>query len=77
MDRAKATEPFYRTTYELIERHRCGEHRASFHDLSGIFAEVREPVFVDWCHLGETGNEIVAKRIAQDVIPLLSRKHPR
>jgi lysophospholipase L1-like esterase len=43
----------------------------SFHDLSLVFADVREPVFIDWCHLGESGNEIVAKKMAQNVLGLM------
>ncbi|MEM8932655.1 MAG: SGNH/GDSL hydrolase family protein, partial [Acidobacteriota bacterium] len=33
------------------------------HDLSRLFADRAEPLFVDWCHLGETGNQLVAERI--------------
>lgn len=43
----------------------------SFHDLSLSFADVGEPVYVDWCHLGESGNAIIAKRVAKDVLGLI------
>ena len=45
----------------------------SFADLGPIFADVREPVFVDWCHLGESGNETIARRMAADVVAVMAR----
>jgi len=46
----------------------------SFADLGPIFADVREPVFVDWCHLGESGNETIARRMAADVVAVMARE---
>lgn len=40
---------------------------ARFHDLSRIFEDRKEPVFVDWWHLNEEGNEVIALRMAEDV----------
>ena len=45
----------------------------SFADLGPIFADVRDPVFVDWCHLGESGNETIARRMAADVVAVMAR----
>ena len=47
----------------------CGE--AAAHDLSDIFATVPEPLFIDWCHLGEAGNDLIAARMVTDALPLL------
>ncbi|MHC4945234.1 MAG: SGNH/GDSL hydrolase family protein [Planctomycetota bacterium] len=38
-----------------------------FHDLSYFFQSVEEPLFIDWCHVAEKGNEMLADRIAADV----------
>jgi hypothetical protein len=38
-----------------------------FFDISTMFADVPEPLFVDHCHLGETGNGRVADRLFADV----------
>ena len=46
----------------------------SFADLGPIVANVREPVFVDWCHLGELGNETIARRMAADVVAVMTRE---
>ena len=65
-------EQFVHRTYEVIRQSRLAERREnSFHDLSLVFTDVWEPVYVDWCHLGESGNEIIAKRMASDVLDLL------
>ena len=37
-----------------------------FHDASGIFGAVPEPVFADeCCHLNQTGNRLLAKDVAE------------
>ena len=43
-------------------------------DLSDLFAQDAEPRYIDFCHLGETGNEIVGTRIAADAAPLVIRQ---
>lgn len=41
---------------------------ASFIDISKVFDSHNETVFIDWCHLGENGNEIIANRIGETII---------
>lgn len=66
-------EQFVHRTYEVIRQSGLAERReSSFYDLSRVFAEVREPVYVDWCHLGESGNELIAQRMASAVLALIS-----
>ena len=43
-------------------------HGSMLHDLSQAFSDWRDPVYVDWMHLGETGNAVVARRIAGDIL---------
>jgi len=50
----------------------AAEQEGVFHDLSSIFAEVLQPVFLDWCHLSEWGNEVVAERMAADAAHLFN-----
>ena len=40
----------------------------SFNDISNIFDNHNETVFIDWAHLGENGNEIVANEIGEIII---------
>lgn len=38
-----------------------------FIDLSGMFAADEAPIFIDWCHVGETGSRRVADLISKDL----------
>jgi hypothetical protein len=42
----------------------------SFHDISGVFRGDPRPYFIDNTHLTGTGNEVVARRMLQDIVPL-------
>ncbi len=48
--------------------------RPAFHDISDTFRHTDEAVFADFCHLSEHGNDVLARRIAEDVPPLLQQK---
>lgn len=48
-----------------------------YFDISDIFEDEKEPVFIDYCHVSEYGNSVIAKRIKQDIISILeSEKEP-
>ncbi len=65
-------QPFFDLTYGSLKQQAITSDAASgFHDLSRLFADKAEPLFVDWCHLGETGNAYVADQIAADALPIL------
>ena len=63
---------FYLDCYEQCRERLAGV--ADFHDLSGIFAAETAPRFLDFCHLGEPGNEALADRIAPDVARCLASR---
>jgi hypothetical protein len=46
------------------------EREYHFSDLSLLFSERREALFIDWCHVGEAGNEAIAKRMTEDILRL-------
>jgi len=55
---------------KLIERGRkLQDFGVGFHDLSGIFAEVSESLYIDnCCHFNERGNQILAEAIAAAIL---------
>lgn len=44
---------------------------SNFTDLSNIFKDYKEPLYVDEFHLGEKGNELIARYMVQDIVKLL------
>jgi len=66
-------EPFYgEVNARLREGKFEAEHDGAFHDLTGIFSDASRPVYIDWCHVSEWGNGLVAERMAADVAGLLA-----
>jgi hypothetical protein len=68
-------ELFFLKTYALVQQS-TGTHEmdSQVRDLSKIFSDVRVPLYVDWCHLAELGNSLIAKRMASDVFSVLGAK---
>jgi hypothetical protein len=50
--------------------------RADFVFLGHLFDNVKEPIYIDWAHLGPRGNEIIASAIADRLLPLLPKSAP-
>jgi lysophospholipase L1-like esterase len=65
---------FFEKTYQAVRNSELERsHTGMFHDLSRMFADTADPIFVDWCHIGETGNAAIAERMMVDVLPLVQK----
>ena len=42
-----------------------------YYDISDIFKDEKKPVFIDYCHISEYGNSVIAKRMVKDIISVL------
>lgn len=70
---AQTIEPFFRKTYDLMQQSALVARREpSVRDLSLLLTDVPHPMYLDWCHLGEAGNKLIAQRMAQDVVEVSS-----
>jgi len=68
-------ELFFLKTYALVQQSiGTQETNAPVRDLSLIFSDVREPLYVDWFHLAELGNTLIAKKMASDVFSVVGAK---
>ncbi|MFN0085077.1 MAG: hypothetical protein ACKVX9_06795 [Blastocatellia bacterium] len=58
---------FYLETYGQMRR-RGDELQAlgTVYDISSIFRDARDPIYVDFNHMGEKGNSVIARRMAED-----------
>ncbi len=43
-------------------------------DLGDTFSDATQDVYIDWCHVGEDGNEVLARRILESVAPLVRQR---
>jgi len=57
--------PFFQETYARLG---SNLEDGAVRDLSRVFADRREPLYIDWMHPGETGNAVIAQRIARDIL---------
>jgi lysophospholipase L1-like esterase len=69
-------EPLFRQTYDLI---RQGPYHKTYglRDLSLMLVDTSAPLFVDYYHFGETGNELVARLMVGDVLTELGGRSSR
>jgi lysophospholipase L1-like esterase len=68
--KARAFEDFFRGAYAAVSQ-QPREAEPFFRDISSVFSGVQQPIFLDWIHLGESGNEMIAKIMATDVSSLV------
>ena len=47
-----------------------------FFDISGIFSNSNHEVYLDFCHVNEEANQIIAQRIAADLLKIISPPAP-
>ena len=47
---------------------------ANFHNLGELFQDVKEPIFLDYAHIGAEGNRRIAAAMVKDLLPALKAK---
>jgi hypothetical protein len=45
------------------------QQRAHFYDLTSTFDQTNESLFLDWCHITMTGNELIARKMFEAIRP--------
>jgi len=68
-DKGGELEPLIALTCDMLAQQDLTQNgQISFRNASALFADVSEPVFLDWNHIGEAGNDRVAEIIAADIL---------
>jgi lysophospholipase L1-like esterase len=62
---------FLGEVYEAIRASRELRAEPRFHDMSRLFADSGDLIFIDYCHTTESGNERIAETIARDALVAL------
>jgi len=73
-ERLLLSEKVYEDMYRRVRRSAALNGQPRFHDISGLFDDVEEPYYVDMWHLSESGNQLVAAAMVDDVIALIERR---
>ncbi len=66
---------FYLETYKTVRNSSQLANMANFHNISDIFDRHSETIFIDFCHVVEDGNKIIAERMAEEVSSVLKIKY--
>ncbi len=68
----KALAPLFKEAYnQALAKGRVDGVTRGFRDLSNVFRGVKSPVFIDFCHITEKGNQLMAGHIFDDLAPLM------
>jgi hypothetical protein len=74
-----ATEPLgdlYRQTQTSLQANRQSFAPYYFFDISGLFTTTTQEVYLDYCHVDENANRIIAHRIAADLLRIINLNFP-
>jgi hypothetical protein len=66
-EKQKQVRPLFLEAYRQVRQDSILQRNPHFHDISRIFDNVDMPVFLDFCHISEPGNAIVARRMYADL----------
>jgi hypothetical protein len=46
-----------------------GQQKPHFYDMTNTFDQTNQTLFLDWCHITMTGNELVARKMFEAIRP--------
>lgn len=75
--KGKEVREFYDRTYTAMKEQnmKCADYH--FYNISDMFAKTDQPFFIDFCHLTEAGNQMIANRMKDDIIEIISKAGPK
>lgn len=53
----------------MVYEHVHGQQKPHFYDLTNTFDQSNQTLFLDWCHITMTGNELIAHRMFEAIRP--------
>jgi hypothetical protein len=73
LEAAADYQQFFAMTHRVFTQRIERNESKNIHDLSSIFAPVKEPLYIDWMHVNERGNAILAHAMAEDILAASAR----
>jgi hypothetical protein len=65
---------FTRAVYQQVQSSEALAPNSRFHYVGSVFDDVRDQCYLDFAHLSEEANEIVAREILGHVMPVVRRR---
>ncbi|MEW5819051.1 MAG: SGNH/GDSL hydrolase family protein [Cyanobacteriota bacterium] len=66
---------FYKNTYKQVTLSSYLNNKSNFHNISEIFMDDKDTIFIDYCHLNEEGNKVIAERMFNDLKSILDSEN--
>jgi lysophospholipase L1-like esterase len=66
-DLQQQVRPLFLEVYSRVAQDSTLRHNPHFHNISGVFDATGIPLYLDFCHISETGNAIIARRMYTDI----------
>ncbi len=66
-DKLRDVRPLFLDVYHRIAQDSVLLANPSFHNISDLFDAISAPVYLDFCHISEYGNSVVAARMVADI----------
>lgn len=63
----KHVRPLFAEAYRRVREDSTLRANRSFCDISSVFRDMAQPVFLDFCHITEAGNAVVARRMYEEM----------
>jgi hypothetical protein len=71
---AHDSEALFKRVYNRIGNDPTLAKNTNFHNLADIVADQTEPLFIDFCHMAEKGNDLIARRMIADIRSALRKQ---
>lgn len=70
----KYAQPAFKRINDIISSDEFNvKNEVPFRNIHDVFTSIQKPIFIDFCHICEDGNNIVADEIVTDIIPLIDQ----
>lgn len=71
---SKSYQKFYFEVYDKMKKFESVYSGFNYYNLSNLFHDIDHSLYIDEVHIAEEGNEIVASRMAEDILKILKSK---
>lgn len=71
LDKMKYAEDFFKQNNRALNMRNKRQPDFALFNLNQVFSEEKKAIYIDWCHVGESGNTQLAHHISNDILGIL------